>query len=91
MTGGAGRSARFFSGAALSAAPTARTPRSFVGKDFRGIDEIVGLIKESKLAASGVVFSGGEPTMQKDALVALARAARKLGFATGVQTNGVFP
>jgi pyruvate formate lyase activating enzyme len=61
------------------------------GKDFREIDEIVGLIKESKLAASGVVFSGGEPTMQKDALLALARAARKLGFATGVQTNGVFP
>ncbi|MGA2698784.1 MAG: anaerobic ribonucleoside-triphosphate reductase activating protein [Methanoregula sp.] len=61
------------------------------GKDFREIDEIVGLIKESKLAASGVVFSGGEPTLQKDALLALARAARKLGFATGVQTNGVFP
>ncbi len=61
------------------------------GKDFRGIDEIVGLIKESRLAVSGVVFSGGEPTMQKDALLALARAAQKLGFATGVQTNGVFP
>ncbi|HNX17686.1 MAG TPA: anaerobic ribonucleoside-triphosphate reductase activating protein [Methanoregula sp.] len=61
------------------------------GEDFREIDEVVELIKSSGLAVSGVIFSGGEPTMQKDALVALARAARKLGLATGVQTNGVFP
>jgi pyruvate formate lyase activating enzyme len=61
------------------------------GEDFREIDEVIALIKGSKLAASGVIFSGGEPTMQKSALVALARAARNLGLATGVQTNGVFP
>ena len=40
---------------------------------------------------SGIIFSGGEPTMQKDALLALCRASRKLGLATGVHTNGVFP
>ncbi|MFA6363871.1 anaerobic ribonucleoside-triphosphate reductase activating protein [Methanoregula sp.] len=61
------------------------------GQDFREIDEVVALIKGSKLAISGVVFSGGEPTLQKDALVTLARAARNLGLATGIQTNGVFP
>ncbi|MGD0534409.1 MAG: anaerobic ribonucleoside-triphosphate reductase activating protein [Methanoregula sp.] len=61
------------------------------GQDFREIDEVIALINGSKLAISGVVFSGGEPTMQKDALIALARAARNLGLATGVQTNGVFP
>jgi pyruvate formate lyase activating enzyme len=49
------------------------------------------MIRGSRLAVSGIIFSGGEPTMQKDALVALCRAARKLGLATGVHTNGVFP
>jgi pyruvate formate lyase activating enzyme len=61
------------------------------GKDERDLDEIIAMIKGSLLAISGVVFSGGEPTMQKDALIALARAAKGLGLAVGVQTNGVFP
>jgi len=55
------------------------------------MEEIVALIKGSKLAVSGVVFSGGEPTMQKEALLGLARAAKGLGLAIGVQTNGIFP
>ena len=63
----------------------------FDGEDERDTDEIVALIKGSKLAVSGVVFSGGEPTMQKDALLTLARAAKGLGLATGIQTNGIFP
>jgi pyruvate formate lyase activating enzyme len=49
------------------------------------------MIKGSLLAISGVIFSGGEPTMQKDALLALAKAAKGMGLAVGVQTNGVFP
>jgi pyruvate formate lyase activating enzyme len=49
------------------------------------------MIRGSLLAISGVVFSGGEPTMQKDALIALARKAKGMGLAVGVQTNGVFP
>jgi pyruvate formate lyase activating enzyme len=49
------------------------------------------MIKGSLLAISGVVFSGGEPTMQKEALIALAKAAKGMGLAVGVQTNGVFP
>jgi len=49
------------------------------------------MIKGSLLAISGVVFSGGEPTMQKDALIALARGVKGMGLAVGVQTNGVFP
>ena len=48
------------------------------------------MIRGSLLAISGVVFSGGEPTMQKDALTALAKAAKGMGLAVGVQTNGVF-
>ncbi|MGB8892179.1 MAG: anaerobic ribonucleoside-triphosphate reductase activating protein [Methanoregula sp.] len=63
----------------------------FDGEDYRRIEEIISLIKSSKLAVSGVIFSGGEPTMQKDPLLALARAAKSLGLATGIQTNGIFP
>ncbi|MHB8052024.1 MAG: anaerobic ribonucleoside-triphosphate reductase activating protein [Methanoregula sp.] len=61
------------------------------GKDERDLDDIIEMIKGSLLAISGVVFSGGEPTMQKDALIALARAVKGMGLAVGVQTNGVFP
>ncbi len=61
------------------------------GKDERDTDEIIALIGGTKLAASGVVFSGGEPTMQEDALLLLARASKGLGLAVGLQTNGIFP
>lgn len=63
----------------------------FDGEDKRDTDEVITLIKGSRLAVSGVVFSGGEPTMQKDALLTLARAAKGLGLACGLQTNGIFP
>ncbi|MCX6688177.1 MAG: anaerobic ribonucleoside-triphosphate reductase activating protein [Methanoregula sp.] len=61
------------------------------GEDLRETDEVIDMIRGSLLAISGVIFSGGEPTMQKDALTTLARAAKKMGLATGVQTNGVYP
>lgn len=61
------------------------------GSDERDIGEIITMIRGSLLAISGVVFSGGEPTMQKDALIALAREAKGMGLAVGVQTNGVYP
>ncbi|KAF5045035.1 7-carboxy-7-deazaguanine synthase [anaerobic digester metagenome] len=61
------------------------------GNDMRDEDEIVAMISESALVVSGVVFSGGEPTMQGEALVNLARESRRLGLAIGVHTNGVYP
>lgn len=61
------------------------------GSDLRDTDEVVGLIAESALVVSGVVFTGGEPTMQGDALVHLADRSRRLGLKVGIQTNGVFP
>jgi pyruvate formate lyase activating enzyme len=61
------------------------------GENYRDTDDIIELIKSSKLAVSGVVFSGGEPTLQRDALIALARASKKCGICTGIQTNGIFP
>ncbi len=61
------------------------------GSDLRDIDEVAGLIASSRVLVSGVVFSGGEPTMQGEALHALARAAKALDLKVGVHTNGVFP
>ncbi len=49
------------------------------------------MMKESLLAVSGVIFSGGEPTMQKEPLLELAAAARKMGLLVGIHTNGVYP
>ncbi|MDT8357061.1 MAG: anaerobic ribonucleoside-triphosphate reductase activating protein [Methanomicrobiaceae archaeon] len=61
------------------------------GEDRRSIEEVTSLIRSSRLLVSGVVFSGGEPTMQKDPLFALAKEARGMDLKVGVQTNGVFP
>ncbi|WP_048151927.1 anaerobic ribonucleoside-triphosphate reductase activating protein [Methanolacinia paynteri] len=61
------------------------------GEELREIDEIEDMIRQSRLAISGVIFSGGEATMQKEALMELARRCRKMNLAVGVQTNGVFP
>lgn len=61
------------------------------GRDERDIAEILSMIRDSTLLATGVVFSGGEATMQKDALVALARGVKEMGLGVGLQTNGVFP
>jgi pyruvate formate lyase activating enzyme len=61
------------------------------GADFRDLEEIMEMIKTSSPFISGVVFSGGEPTLQKDALIELARYAKQLNLAVGIQTNGQFP
>jgi pyruvate formate lyase activating enzyme len=61
------------------------------GEDRRELGEVVGMIESSALLISGVVFTGGEPTMQEEALVRLARECRRLGLAVGVHTNGVYP
>ncbi|MDD1697290.1 MAG: anaerobic ribonucleoside-triphosphate reductase activating protein [Methanoregula sp.] len=61
------------------------------GTDERGIDDITDMIRGSLFAISGVVFSGGEPTMQREPLLELARISKGMGLAVGVQTNGVFP
>ncbi|QSZ66079.1 anaerobic ribonucleoside-triphosphate reductase activating protein [Methanofollis aquaemaris] len=61
------------------------------GKDEREVDEVLAMIRESTLLATGVVFSGGEATMQKEALLALAAGAKKMGLGVGLQTNGVYP
>jgi pyruvate formate lyase activating enzyme len=49
------------------------------------------MIKTSSPFISGVVFSGGEPAAQCDALVTLAESAKKMGLAVGLQTSGLLP
>jgi pyruvate formate lyase activating enzyme len=61
------------------------------GEDCREIEEIFGMIDSSAPFISGIIFSGGEPTMQKEGLTALARYAKKLLLAVGIQTNGLYP
>lgn len=61
------------------------------GRDYRPIDQVFEQIRSSRIAVSGVVFSGGEPTLQGDALCELARRSKKEGFLVGLHTNGVFP
>jgi pyruvate formate lyase activating enzyme len=55
------------------------------------MSEVIQKIDDALLLVSGVIFSGGEPTMQGDALIALARAAKERGLLVGLQTNGYFP
>ena len=61
------------------------------GSDLRDETEIIELIAGSAPLVSGVILTGGEPTMQGDALASLARAGHELGLLVGVQTNGVYP
>ena len=49
------------------------------------------MIQTSSPFISGVVFSGGEPAMQKEALILLAEKSKKMGLAVGIQTSGLFP
>lgn len=58
------------------------------GRDWRSSSEVAAELVDA--AARGftlVTFTGGEPTMRKD-LPALVDAARALGLAVGLQTNG---
>ncbi|MDD1719136.1 MAG: anaerobic ribonucleoside-triphosphate reductase activating protein [Methanoregulaceae archaeon] len=61
------------------------------GEDIRDTGEIIALIESARSLISGVVFSGGEPTLQKNALIGLASAAKEKGLLVGLQTNGYFP
>ncbi len=48
-------------------------------------------MKKSRPFVSSVVFSGGEPLMQKDTVMHLAGFAKKIGLLVGIHTNGYYP
>ncbi|HQT26847.1 MAG TPA: anaerobic ribonucleoside-triphosphate reductase activating protein, partial [Burkholderiales bacterium] len=61
--------------------------------DFRGgpnWDEILEFLERRKGLLDAVVFSGGEPTLQKRLAGAL-KEVREMGFRTGLHTSGAFP
>jgi len=61
------------------------------GRDEQDIEEIIARIDDARHLISGVIFSGGEPTMQPTPLAALCRAVKERGLLVGIQTNGYFP
>lgn len=48
-------------------------------------------MKKSRPFVSNIVLSGGEPLMQKDTVIHLARFAKKNGLLVGIHTNGYYP
>ncbi len=52
------------------------------------IKDMKSQISRTKPFISAVVFSGGEPTLQRDALIDLAGFARSGSLAVGLETNG---
>ena len=55
------------------------------------IEQVEKEIIVSEMFISAVVFSGGEPTAQPDALVRLAKFIKGRGLLVGIQTNGYYP
>jgi len=55
------------------------------------IEDVEKNIIDAKTFISAVVFSGGEPTMQYEALEHLARFAKEQGLLVGIETNGYYP
>lgn len=60
------------------------------GDNERGFAEVLEWLETRKGLIEAVVFSGGEPTAQPGLATALAEV-RKLGFATGLHSAGIYP
>ncbi len=60
------------------------------GEDERDFERVLGWLATRRGLIDAVVFSGGEPTAQPTLAAALAQV-RKLGFATGLHTGGMYP
>ena len=63
----------------------------YKGGSVMEIREIEKMILDAKSFISAVVFSGGEPTTQYEALEHLARFAKEQGLLVGIETNGYYP
>jgi len=55
------------------------------------LNDIKQQISSNKVFIDAVVFSGGEPCLNRPALLNLARFARSLGLKIGIETNGSKP
>lgn len=63
----------------------------YKGGSVMEIEEIEKMILDARIFISAVVFSGGEPTTQYEALEHLARFAKEQGLLVGIETNGSYP
>ncbi|AKB84374.1 anaerobic ribonucleoside-triphosphate reductase activating protein [Methanococcoides methylutens] len=61
------------------------------GSDMLEAKELEAKIDSSSLFVSSVVFSGGEPLVQKKAVMHLAAYAKKKKLLVGIHTNGYYP
>ena len=77
----------FFRGCQLRC-PYCQNHAYITGSSEMDIKDMKSQISKTKPFISAVVFSGGEPTMQRDALVDLAGFARSGSLAVGLETNG---
>lgn len=80
----------FFNGCPLRC-PWCQNYKLLECKKLMDIEKIEKSILDAKMFISAVVFSGGEPTMQPNALLELTKFIKGQGLFVGIQTNGYFP
>ncbi len=69
--------------------PSLVLPQGEAGDEWREVSELVGAMADGLL--DGVVISGGEPTLQEEAVSLLAEMSRAAGLAVKLDTNGTRP
>lgn len=70
--------------------PSLQTRESGCGRDTHTWDRLLGTFKQRQGLLDGVVFSGGEPTLDA-ALERAMQEVRELGFQVGLHTAGLYP
>lgn len=58
------------------------------GQDYISWDDFIEFLNHRKKLIDGVVFSGGEPLIQKDLFLAM-KQVKELGYVIGLHTSGV--
>lgn len=80
----------FFNGCVFRC-PYCQNFENITEKNFVDTAHVWEKIRASIGFARALVFLGGEPTMQPEALIDLAARAKEAGLAVGVHSNGFFP
>ncbi len=70
--------------------PSLQTRQSGCGRGTHTWDRLLGTLKQRQGLLDGVVFSGGEPTLDA-ALESAMHEVRALGFQVGLHTAGLYP
>lgn len=68
--------------------PYCYNPEIVLGKGQYPVSKVLDFLKQRQGMLDGVVFSGGECTLQPNLLFELAKQARQLGYQIKVDTNG---